>query len=207
MSGSPSAIFIDITMLGEIEREHVLRRDGARPGQRIIVTGHPGDSAGGLALLLDRNPRCPSRSAEHLLAAHRMPRPRVAAGRAIAGTGAASAMIDISDGLAADLGHIAEASGVGAELWADALPASDDLRALAMAAGRDPLEYTLFGGEDYELLATVSPESEARVLDAIRQTGLDATVIGETTTPDRGLTLRHADGATWPLTSGGYRHF
>jgi thiamine-monophosphate kinase len=207
MSGSPTAIFIDITVLGEIEPEAILRRDGARPGQHVIVTGHPGDSAGGLAVLLSRDLRCPSGSAERLLAAHRTPSPRVAAGRAIAGTGAASAMIDISDGLAADLGHIAEASGVGAELWADALPVSDDLRALATAAGRDPLGYALFGGEDYELIAIVRPESEARVLDAIRETGLNATVIGETTTPDRGLTLRHADGTTRPLTAGGYKHF
>jgi thiamine-monophosphate kinase len=207
MSGSPDAIFIDITVLGEIEPEAILRRDSARPGQHIVVTGHPGDSAGGLALLLDRELRCPTGATERLLAAHRTPSPRVAAGRAIAGTGAASAMIDISDGLAADLGHIAEASGIGVELWADALPISDDLRALAAAAGRDPLEYSLFGGEDYDLLTVVSPGAQDTVLAAIRQTGLDATVIGETTTPDRGLTLLQPDGTTRSLAAGGYKHF
>jgi thiamine-monophosphate kinase len=207
MSGSPTAIFIDITLLGEIEPERVMRRSGARPGERIVVTGHPGDSSGGLALLLNPELRCPSDVADRLLTAHRTPSPRVAAGRAIGGTGGATAMIDISDGLAADLGHIAEASGVGVQLWADALPVSEDLRALAAVSGRDPLEYTLFGGEDYELIATVRPDAEARVLAAIRATGLDATTIGETTAADLGLTLRHADGTVRPLTAGGYRHF
>jgi thiamine-monophosphate kinase len=207
MSSSHGAIFIDITMLGEVEPERVLRRGGAQPGQRIVVTGHPGDSAGGLALLLDRALRCPADAAERLLATHRTPSPRVAAGRAIAGTGAATAMIDISDGLASDLGHIAEASRIGAELWADAIPVSDELRVLAAAAGRDSLEYALFGGEDYELLAVVDPDAQQAVLSAIHQTGLDATVIGETTTPDRGLVLRQSDGTTRSLAAGGYKHF
>ena len=207
MSASPTGIFIDITLLGEIEPNRLLRRAGAHPGQRIIVTGSPGDSAGGLALLLDLSLTCTPAAAEPLLRAHRTPSPRVAAGRAAATAGGATAMIDISDGLASDLAHIAEASEVDAVLWADALPVSAALRELAAAAHRDPLSYTLFGGEDYELLVIVEPEAEQAVLAAVRSTGVAATTIGETTERGRGLHLRHPDGALRPLTEGGFRHF
>ena len=120
-------IFIDITLLGEIEADRVVYRGGARVGDRIIVTGWPGESAGGLALLLDPTLRVDGHVAERLLARHRQPTPRVEAGRAVGTTRAATAMIDVSDGLVGDLGHIREASGVGAVLWSDLLPISAQL--------------------------------------------------------------------------------
>lgn len=208
ISGSPPEIFIDVTLLGEVEPGRVLHRSGARPGDRLVITGHPGDSAGGLALLLDPSVRCPPEAAEHLKRAHRAPVPRVAAGQAVGETGLAHAMIDVSDGLAGDLGHVAEASGVGAVLWADRIPISPELREAAAALGRDPLDFALHGGEDYELLIAVAPGGEDRVIQAIeRAGGVGAAVIGEVVPAERGLSVQLPDGRTLTLRPAGYRHF
>jgi len=208
VSGSPPEIFVDVTLLGEVEPDRVLYRRGARVGDRLVVTGHPGDSAGGLALLLDPTIPCPPEVAEPLKLAHRLPTPRVAAGRAVGATGLAHAMIDLSDGLAGDLGHVAEASGVGAVLWADRIPLSPELRGLARILGRDLLELALHGGEDYELLVAVAPEGEGRVIEAVeRQGGTSAAVVGEIVPADRGLVVQYPDGRAQPLEPAGYRHF
>ena len=208
ISASPPQVFVDVTLLGEVEPGRVLYRRGAQVGDRLVVTGHPGDSAGGLALLLDPRIECPTPAAERLRSAHRLPTPRVAAGRAVSATGLAHAMIDLSDGLAGDLGHVAAASGVGAVLWADRIPLSPELRQLAAALRRDPLEFALHGGEDYELLVAVEPGAEVRVVEAIQsQAGVAAAVIGEVVPADRGLTVSYPDGAAKPLAPRAYQHF
>lgn len=207
VSSTPRGIFVDVTVLGEVEPDRVLYRSGARVGDLLIVTGHPGDSAGGLALLLDPEAVCPHDAAERLKAAHRAPVPRVKAGRAIASTGLAHAMIDLSDGLAGDLGHVAAASGVGAILWEDELPLSASLRAAAVGLGRDPLDLALHGGEDYELLVATPRDAADEVLRAIRSAGIDAAVVGEVVPAEQGLSIRGADGALRPLVPVAYRHF
>jgi thiamine-monophosphate kinase len=207
VSSTRDAIFVDVTLLGEVESDRVVHRSGAKPGDRLIVTGHPGDSAGGLALVLDPTIAAPGEIAEPLLLAHRCPTPRVAAGRAAAGTGLVHAMIDISDGLAGDLGHIAEASLVGAVVYADKLSLSDALIALGGLLDRDPLDWALRGGEDYELLIAVPPAGEAAVLEAIGATGLAAATIGEILPPDEGLTLAYPDGRRVALAAEAFRHF
>jgi thiamine-monophosphate kinase len=207
VSTSREGIFVDVTLLGEVEPERVVYRSGARVGDRLIVTGHPGDSAGGLALLLDPSLAPPAEVAEPLLLAHRRPVPRVAAGRAVVGTGLVHAMLDLSDGLAGDLGHVSRASGVGAVVDADRMPLSSELRALARQIGRDPLDWALRGGEDYELLAVVPPEGEAAVVAAIVSTGLSAAVVGEVRPPEEGLSVKHADGRRVPLEAVAFRHF
>jgi len=207
ISSTRGGIFIDITLLGEVEPDRVLYRSSAKPGDSLIVTGYLGDSAGGLALILDSALAVPLEVAETLLLAHRRPTPRVAAGRAVAATGLAHAMIDLSDGLAGDLGHVAEASGVGGVVWADRLPISPELRALGRLLDRDPLEWALRGGEDYELLVVVPPTAEAAVLDAIAATGLAAAVIGEVRPSEEGLTIALADGRRHPLSAVAFHHF
>jgi thiamine-monophosphate kinase len=200
-------LFIDVTLLGEVEPDRPMYRGGARIGDRIIVTGSPGESGGGLALLLDPALSCPPDVAERLLARHQAPTPRVSAGRAVATSGAAHAMIDVSDGLVGDLGHVCEASGVGAVLWSEELPVSDDLRTLGAATGRDPRDWLLFGGEDYELLVVVERERADEVVESIRARGVAATVIGKIVDPERGIVLREADGRERKIERGGYTHF
>jgi len=208
VSSSPPELFVDVTLLGEVETNRVLYRSGARVGDRLVVTGHPGDSAGGLALLLDPSIACPPEVAEPLKRAHRLPVPRVAAGRAVGATGLAHAMIDVSDGLAGDLGHVAEASGVGAVLWADRVPLSSELRQLASILHRDPLEFALHGGEDYELLIAVSPGGEDRVVEAIESQGsVRAAVVWEVVPAERGLSVVYPNGHATPLAAAGYTHF
>jgi thiamine-monophosphate kinase len=200
-------LFIDITMLGEVEADRPVYRDRARPGDLVIVTGWPGESGAGLALLMDRSIVLDETVAERLLARHRTPTPRVAAGRAAATSGAAHAMIDVSDGLVGDLAHICDASGVGALLWSESLPISDALIAAGAGAGTALRDWVLFGGEDYELLIVASREAAPRLVAEIEATGVEATAIGEIVDRERGVALRETDGSEVRLERGGFVHF
>ena len=133
----------------------LLRRGGARAGDAVAVTGPLGGSAGGLRVLTE-GAGCTS-AAERLVARHMRPRPRVDAGRAAVSAGAACA-IDISDGLVQDLGHVCEASGLGADLWLDRVPLDE---ALVAVYPDDAQALAASGGEDYELIV-VAPEDVLR---------------------------------------------
>jgi thiamine-monophosphate kinase len=150
------ALSLAVTAIGEAER--VVTRAGARPGDRLAVSGPLGGAAAGLALLrrhdqparalLDRFPT--------LAAGHRRPEPQLAAGRRLAAAGA-SAMLDVSDGLAGDALHLAEASGIGVEVDDGALPVAPGVAEAAALLGLDPVELALAGGEDYVLAAALPP--------------------------------------------------
>lgn len=208
MAHSPGGIVVDLFLLGEVEPECLLRRSGARVGDRVLVTGTLGDSAAGLALLLQPETVCPDVHREFLLNRHLSPQPRLREGQAIGRSGLATAAIDLSDGLSSDIGHICEMSHVGVRIWADALPISDAARAIAEAVGADPLEWALFGGEDYELLFTAPPDrADILAWRVQEETGTPVTVIGEITPPEDGLSLLRADGTRLPLRKGGWDHF
>lgn len=153
-----------------------LTRSGAAPGDAVFLSGHPGEAAAGLRLAQRiaafsaqgsrPTPRFPELSAEterRLLAAYRDPVPRIALGVALSREGLASAAIDVSDGLGADAGRLASASGVRLVLEQAALPFSPALRAFGAMEELDPLELLLSGGDDYELLFTASPAQAARL--------------------------------------------
>ncbi|MFZ5768761.1 MAG: thiamine-phosphate kinase [Bacillota bacterium] len=203
-----ACLMVDLTLLGEVTPTRLLRRNGARPGDRIMVTGRLGASAAGLALLLDPSLGVDERDRDSVLAAHQTPTPRLHEAHAIAATGQATAMIDVSDGLAADLRHICDASGVGARLWADTIPIDAPTRRLAQAVGLDPLDWALGGGEDYELLFCVPPHGveviRAAVLGA---TGTPVSVIGEITEAGAGCRLVLSGGGEVPLSARGWTHF
>jgi thiamine-monophosphate kinase len=114
-------------------------------------------------------------------------------------------MLDVSDGLAQDLGHLCAASGVGAELDAAALPVDPAAVAVAAAFGRGAVALALEGGEDYELLFTVAPEQTGRALGVVREAGSDAHVVGRLTA-ERGLRLREADGRLREIEPRGWDH-
>jgi thiamine-monophosphate kinase len=204
---SPEGFLISVTALGEAEPASLVKRDGARPGDRIFVTGTLGDSASGLELLKSRARGKDGYSElstpnSTLIRRHLRPVPRVEWGRALASSGCANAMIDISDGLSSDLGHICGQSGVGAAVRMKALPLSRSLRKTAEQLKRPLLHYALSGGEDYELLFTVPPAK----LKRFAALGIPATEIG-TITRDRKLLIADGDGKGKPLTPTGYDHF
>lgn len=205
LARSPDRLVLDLTLLGEVEPDRVLYRTGARAGDRLLVTGTLGDAAGGLAIVLGHVPAETS-GADRLIRRQLVPMPRIDAGRAIALTGLATAMIDLSDGLASDLGHLATENQLGAIVYADAVPISPELRQLAQVAGRDPLDWALHGGEDYELLLTAPANSIGALIAAVRGVGVPLTEIGELTALP-GLWLRQPDGQQVPLGSAAWGHF
>lgn len=195
---------VNVVLLGEIEKSKVISRAGAKPGDRIFVTGTLGDSAAGMALLLNKkNKNVKSQpAAKKLIAKHLRPEPRVAWGRMIALSKCANSMIDISDGLSSDLLHICQDSKVGARIIAGNIPLSRSLRGMSEVLGKTPLSFALSGGEDYELLFTV-PLAKVRKLYSMP---IPVTEIGEVTV-SRTMQIVDSQGAERRLKPSGYTHF
>lgn len=187
---------IAITAHGLVEPGRALRRDGARVGDDIWVSGTLGDAAGAL-----RQWQAGAAISPVLQARLDRPTPRVALGLALRGI--ASSCIDVSDGLLADLAHICRASGVGAEVDVDALPASDALRAAFDPDTRRVLQAA--GGDDYELCFTVPVTAAAALGEALAEAGTGATRIG-TVTAATGVRPILA-GAAWSAPATGWQHF
>jgi thiamine-monophosphate kinase len=158
---SSDSIMLAITALGSLAGRDPVTRAGARPGEVLAISGPVGQSAAGLALLqagLDAIPAAFEPELLRLVTAHQRPQPDYAAGPAAAAAGATS-MIDVSDGLVADLGHIAEASGVRLDIQSASLPGRRALAPAAARLGSDWREWALGGGEDHALAATFPAEA------------------------------------------------
>jgi thiamine-monophosphate kinase len=186
-----------VTILGRVRPGCAVRRSGARPGDGIWVTGHPGDAVAGRLLLPEATP-----GAEVLALRQRFlyPEPRVREGLALAGL--ASGMLDVSDGLDDDLRKLLVASGVGAELDAGELPLSNELRSVR---GAEAVECALTGGDDYELCFTVPVADEARLREVAAHWPVPITRIG-TIVPGSDVRWRlHGQPLTIPDST--FRHF
>ncbi len=170
-----TALTVDVSILGQLAHAPVLR-SGARPGDLLAVTGELGASAAGL-LALESDDTGPERLAERLARKHLRPEPRMAAGRVAARLGA-HAMIDLSDGLASDIGHVCVRSGVGCRVDLDRLPIAGDTREYLTSVSRDPEILAATGGEDYELVVAASE----KIVEALSsESEVPVTVIGEVT--------------------------
>jgi len=203
---APDRMVLTVTLVGQTDGPPV-RRSGAQPGDAILVTGTLGAAAAGLAAL-ERGPLpVPEEVAEPVRRAHRLPTPRVAEGRLVRASGLATSMIDLSDGLATDLGHIAEESGVGARVRLAALPVSEATREVARLLHETPWAWAVSGGEDYELLFTAPAGRAAalarRVTDA---TGTPVSLIGEIRPAGEGVSFVDADGSAVDVRPG-FEHF
>jgi thiamine-monophosphate kinase len=192
---SPDGVLADIVVVGSVPKGDAVLRSGARPGDRIYVSGELGGSAAAVWQMRKKpkrklNPREYGR--------HFFPEPRIELGRVLREKGLASAMIDTSDGLSTDLAHICEESGVGAELEAEAI-----LRASVGKPAREvDLQLALHGGEDYELLFTAHPGKRIPA----RIAGIPITQIGHITRL-RKIFLRNRGGVGYELEPLGWEHF
>ncbi len=175
-------LFLTITVVGHAPSpESFVSRSGAQPGEALVLTGEIGGAAAGLLVLEQpgQGEAVPVGTAERLRARQLQPHPRLGSGRALAAAGS-TAMIDLSDGLGGDAGHLARSSGARLQIDASALPLASGVAEIGAASGRDPLDLAVSGGEDYELLASIAPDQLAEAERAVREAeGIALTKIGD----------------------------
>lgn len=175
LSSTSGPITIVVTALGEAPIGSIIRRGGARPGDLVFVTGTIGDAALGLSVVRGALPDLDAASARFLRDRYELPQPRVALGTKLIGV--ATAGIDISDGLVADLRHVCSVSGLSAMIRASSVPLSAAARS-AIAGSPERLATALTGGDDYEILFTAPAMAENRVRELSRACGIAVTAIG-----------------------------
>lgn len=199
-------LFISVALLGESAPGCVRYRSGAQTGDIICTTGSLGGAAAGLFLLDNDGVPCPEPLRNFLLRRYKRPEPRVKAGIVLSSMPAVHALIDVSDGLASELHHIASESGCGCQLWRAAVPVEPAAELVGRRAGVEPVEWALFGGDDYELLFTVAPEAMGQVSQALSAVGASCRPVGKVV-PEQGVRLVHQDGTSRDLPRAGYEHF
>lgn len=188
---------LTVTVVGHADRaEDFVSRGGAQPGDHLVVTGRLGGAAAGLLLLEGRADTARAHLSESLIegliARQLEPQPQIGAGRALAHAGA-RAMIDLSDGLGADAGHMSTASGHKLEIDIDRLPLAAGIHRVAAAAGMDLELLATASGEDYELLAALPPERVPEAMSAVAEAGVQLTEIG-VVSAGQGVELRLTTG-------------
>jgi len=202
-TSSPKHLVINVALVGEGKEGELLYRSGAKVGDAIFLTGHVGSSAAGLDILLKKRDAAPW---EELLQAHINPTPHVKAGRIIAATGMANSMIDVSDGVASDLGHICIESGLGATIEESKIPTTELFDRYIAEFALDFEHFALHIGEDYVLLGT-APEPNARKLEtALKTEGCEFFIIGKIN-DEKGIKLVGRDGQSSRVAAKGYDHF
>ena len=215
-SASNGGWFLSLTLIGNVAPNNALFRNGARIGDDLYVTGTIGDSLAGLRLLNEPTPRATrhvrtarlsTKDRQFLIGRHLRPTARITEGRWLSANRFATSAIDLSDGLSGDLRHICEDSHVGVELDLGALPLSPACRAYAAARKLDPVQLALTGGEDYELLFTVSPRQRSRLERSAVERGFYLTCIGTIHAYRFGLQALSPHGTRHRLAMTSYEHF
>jgi thiamine-monophosphate kinase len=213
-TATQGAMVISVTMVGEAEEPRVIYRSGAQPGDYVCVSGHLGSSVAGLKILLREKeeflnannqqaftPRLEAYTAA--IGKHLMPKPRLDLAKIFSHQVHVHSMIDISDGLASEIHHLCANSDVGATVFEHNIPVDAITQNIAAELSTSPTDYALYGGEEYELLFTLS-ETEYKKLEEL--TG-DVTIIGRITEQDRGIELVRENGEREQLTAHGWDHF
>jgi len=194
-TATPGPLAVSISAFGHVPLGAMIRRAGAQPGDLVFVSGTIGDAGGGLAVLKE------NRSAPELVARYRVPQPRLALGPELRGL--ASASLDVSDGLMADLGHIAHVSKVRIEVDAPRIPLSNALRGLW---GEEAVARAAVAGDDYEIAFTAPASLRADAANAAARSGVAVTEIGRVAAGE-GAVLLDASGREIVLARSGYTHF
>jgi thiamine-monophosphate kinase len=194
-------ITISLTIIGEVDPDCLIQKKGAEPGDLIVVTGELGLAGVGLFLLMDKPAIKDKLAAAEAVKQQLQIEPQHSKGQIMARTGAVTAMTDISDGLVANLAKLCSASGCGAILQEEAFPVARSSRIIAEENNVDPLRFALFGGEDYELVATIKESKIDMVRQKMTEQGYKLHIIGQCT-GQRGI---HINGQ--PLEITGFDHF
>jgi len=202
-TSTPGPLTLSLTAIGEAPRGQAISRAGARPGQDVYVSGTIGDAALALALIQSSSVEQALRDAPALVARYRLPEPRVSLGTSLRGL--ATAAIDVSDGLVADLGHICRNSAVGAEVEAATVPLSPEAQNL-LAKRTDLSERIFVGGDDYELLFTARPEDAENLSAISEKLHVPLTRIGRIIEGDRPVLVSES-GKKINLAGAGWCHF
>lgn len=200
ISSTPGPLSISITAFGYVPEGRMIRRNGARIGDAVYVTGTIGDSGGGLALLKSE---AKSDEADELIAHYRVPEPPVTFGPKLRGL--ASAALDVSDGLLADLGHVADASGLRIVVEAQNIPRSAALRSL-WGDGADAIVRAATAGDDYQIAFTAPDSREYEIVEAARVSVTQVTRIGRVVS-GAGVGLLDMEGGEIAVARAGFRHF
>lgn len=196
-------LVIDIMVIGRMHPDHVVYRSGAAAGDDIYVSGNLGSSAAGLTLL--KNNRSRELDFTDLIDTHFNPQPQVEVGRLLAKKRLASSMQDISDGIATDLSHICVASNISSRIEAKRIPMDEKVIQVANLFSTNPLEYALYGGEDYQLLFTSHPKNRQHIQEIALQTKTPLTRIGQTLKGPPRVVLE-MDGQEEDITFRGFEH-
>ncbi len=208
---SPGGFWVSLTLVGEVLPKRFFSRDGAKAGHALMVTGTLGDSAMGLRLLTRKTKKnnCSARDHRFLTARHLDPTPRTQFSEALAGSNIrVSSMIDISDGLTQDLGHLCRLSGKGADIEADHLPLSNQLKNYCKNNNLNHTTQSLTGGEDYELLFTIPPEDVKKTDNLASKVGVPVTEIGKITRQKNTIRLLRKNESPETIeSSSGFDHF
>ena len=197
---SRSGLTLSVTIMGEQFPDRIVRRTGAKPDDDIWVTGTLGDAALGLRMVEK------GEGDEFLVGRLLDPTPRVTAALILAEAGLATAMIDISDGLLADFGHIAELSQVGGCIRCGDVPLSASFRSHPAHTPRIPYQLALSGGEDYELCFTADSSNREKIIEAMKKCGIAVTRVGIVTSSP-GVTALNPDGSRFEVHTEGFTHF
>ncbi|MGE0744333.1 MAG: thiamine-phosphate kinase [Rhodospirillales bacterium] len=201
-TATPGPLTLSVTALGTVPERAELRRSAAAPGDAVFVSGSLGDAALGLLCLQGTLSPADPADRDALVGRYRLPEPRVTLGPALRGLAHAAA--DVSDGLVADLGHICETSGVGAEVAIDRIPLGPAARR-AVDADSGLIETVLTGGDDYELVFTAPPSAREAIAAAAAAVGVPVTEIGRIV-GGGGVSVLDAAGRTVPLLRSGWQH-
>ena len=213
-TGSAGNMAVTVSMTGEADERHLLFRRGAVPGDYLCVSGHLGSSIAGLKVLQREKARYssekdPGEFRPNLgpyaaaLEKHFMPKPRFDLIALITGRVRVNSMIDVSDGLASEVHHLCRESGVGAAVHEHNLPLEGVTQRIAAEFGDAATDYALLGGEEYELLFTLSDGEYAKLGEFTE----DVSIVGRIVEKEKGITYVREDGTSVPLVRGGWDHF
>lgn len=202
---SPNGVIADLVVIGEAPQGYVTR-GGAREGDIVAVTGYLGTSAAGLNCL-KRLGRDATEKKKELIRAHLCPLPRLREAEALRKVNAITSLIDISDGVASEVHHLAKSSGVGMLIEEKSLPIHPACVWAAREIGSNARLWALYGGEDYELLCTISPRSWTKAERALSKLGTKLTRIGEVRAAREKIILKTTSNESHPLAPRGWNHF